>query len=64
LDKLDPEDVWEELQAVRDWPVETDHQRKAKADALDVVREKFRLAQQERRRRRQAMGFASTPREE
>lgn len=61
LEKLDPEEVWEELQAVRDWPVETDSQQEAKAYALDVVREKFRLAQQVRRRHRKAMGIRQTP---
>ncbi len=60
LVELDPEEVWEELQEVRDWPVETDRQRSAKAEAMEAVREKFRLAQQERRRRREAMGVQQT----
>jgi F-type H+-transporting ATPase subunit epsilon len=64
LGKLDPEEVWEELQAVRDWPDETERQRQAKADAVDAAREKFRLAQKERRRQREAMGVLATPREE
>jgi F0F1-type ATP synthase epsilon subunit len=64
LAKLDPEEIWDELQRVRDWPVETDRQRQQKADALEAVREKFRLAQQERRRQREAMGILTTPSEE
>ncbi|MFP4053676.1 MAG: FoF1 ATP synthase subunit delta/epsilon [Phycisphaerae bacterium] len=56
LEKLDPEQAWDELQKVRDWPSETDAQARAKAEAMQTAREKFRLAQEVLRDKRKAMG--------
>jgi F-type H+-transporting ATPase subunit epsilon len=61
LEKLDPEKVWEQLQEVRSWPAENEAQARAKAEAMQAAREKFRLAQEVLRDRRRAMGVEPGP---